>query len=159
LDPGLWSLSSLLALLEQLDTLLLTLDTRNPWAFERVGGTHDEVKQCMDIRPSYRISRACLERCSKDALVAVSYKSVSNRARSVGGLLGGPEVWERLSYLFDFAYHYCGRPYPMFWRGIMENGQPNEELRRSCRFFRKRTLMKPAANSTHRLNENGVREI
>ena len=159
LHPGLWSLPSLLALLGQLDTILVALDTRNPWAFERIGGTHDGVKQCIDIGPSYRISRACLKSWSKDALVAICYKSVGNCARSVGGLLGGPEVWERLSCRFDFAYHYCGGPYPMFWRGIMEKGQPNEEFRRFCRFFLKRNLMKRAATSTARLKKSSVLEI
>lgn len=158
LHPGLWSLSSLMALLDQLATILLMLDKRNPGALERVGGTHDEVKHCIDIEPSYRISRASLKKWSKDALVAVCCTSVGTCARSVGGVLGGPGVWERLSYLFDFAYHCCGGPYPVFWCGIMEKGQPNEELRMSCRFFRKRALMKRAANLTDRLNETGVRE-
>jgi len=159
LHPGLWSLSSLSALLGELDTILVALDTRNPWAFERIGGAHDGVKQCIDIGPSYRISRACPTSWSKDALAAICYQSVGNFARSVGGLLGGPEVWERLSYRFDFAYHYCGGPYPMFWRGIMEKGQPNKEFGRFCRFFLKRHLMKRVANSTDQLNESSVLEI
>jgi hypothetical protein len=84
--------------------------------------------------------KACM--AVKNALVAICYKSVGNCARSVGGLWGDSSVRDRLSERLSFAYYDRGRPYPMFWREIMEKRQLNKEFRRFCRFFLKRSLMK-----------------
>jgi hypothetical protein len=152
LHPGLWSLSVLAALLSQLDTILLTPDTRNPWAFERVGAIHVASTQCVDIGLSYRISHAHQRTWNKDGLITVCYESLGNCARKMAGSLGGPEAWERVSHRFDFAYHFCGGPYPMFWRGIMEKGRPNQEFRRFCRFFLKWDLMRRVAQAIQQID-------
>ena len=140
LHPGLWSLKSLDQLLTRLDKVLLTIESRSPWSFERVGADGQVNVGNQSDGSSYRIGSSSAKKGSKDNMLAAVYRLCGGVSRSTAGLVSGPDGWRRVSHYFDFAYHYYGGCYPMFWRGVMEGGRENREFRRFCRYFLKTEL-------------------
>ena len=144
LHPGLWSLTALANLLDKVDARITESNGRTPWAFERLSGVRTSQGNNKNMTQCYRLTSAGSTASRRDQLIAFLYRSCGVGSRSIAGMVGGPVQWDRMSHRFNFIHHYFGGPYPIFWRGVMEKGQLNQEFLKFCRLFFKRELMKMA---------------
>lgn len=147
LHPGLWSLTALANLLDKVDARITESNGRTPWAFERLSGVRTSQGNNKNMTQCYRLTSAGSTASRRDQLIAFLYRSCGVGSRSIAGMVGGPVQWDRMSHRFNFIHHYFGGPYPIFWRGVMEKGQLNQEFLKFCRLFFKRELMKMVTES------------
>ena len=128
LHPGLWSLEKLKSLLETLDERLPSLESRTAWAFERISGSNRSSRSGSMLTSSYRITSPPIVASQSEQAITEVIRTIGHMSRSLAGVIGGRRAWHRTSQYFDWVNHYYGGPYPMFWRGMVTKGRPNNEL-------------------------------
>jgi len=128
LHPGLWSLEALKNLLDTLDERLPTLESRTAWAFERTSGANRSSRSGSVMTSSYRVTSPPIVASQSEQAITTVIRTIGHVSRSFAGVIGGRRAWHRTSQYFDWVNHYYGGPYPMFWRGMVTKGRPNNEL-------------------------------
>ena len=128
LHPGLWSLEKLKSLLETLDERLPSLESRTAWAFERISGSNRSSRSGSVMTSSYRVTSPPMVASQSEQAITEVIRTIGHMSRSLAGVIGGRRAWLRTSQCFDWVNHYYGGPYPVFWRGMVTKGRPNNEL-------------------------------
>jgi len=135
LHPALWNLERLAAILDQLIEKLPE-NEHTPWAFERVGGNPKSDLPLVLKASSYRIDGlewtvGSSPHARRLPLAAFQFLGdVGKFFVRVGAGAEAREAWDRK---LRWLYCWYDGPYPLFWSGAMQKGQPNQDLLRFLR--------------------------
>lgn len=145
LHPGLWNLEKLELLLEKRKETY-SVEARTAWNFE-VHRDHPNdpivgpmMGQCFRIKGSYFLKKKLLllpqlliEKAERFIADVVLYG-----AKIAGGIPARNAVEKKLLWRYG---HYLG-PYPLFWSGTMQRGQPHQGFEQWLRRLENRRLRK-----------------
>lgn len=130
LHPGLWDVSVLIAILDELLRTAANIKERNPWRFERVAGAPDFAISEKIKTNSYRICGSRMTAAPFRSKIRCGELFICDSLHYLTNIFLGKYSWLKLYTFLGHIYHYYEGPYPVYWRGLVTKGEINEELKR-----------------------------
>ena len=153
LHPGLWNLEGLQTLLHNWSSEL-PIEQRNAWKFERMGQGKPIEAYLSTGQPSFRV---CGKRMRANDSLTPPERRALQRARTWAA------IGTRLRHFIGrstttyqtrnrYLYRFYDGPYPLYWSGLLQRGQPNNECMHFLNLIHKEGLL----NELEALGERGL---